>query len=113
MTQKRIFVYNELMKTQTFTEAEVKHIAHLARIPVSDSEAEDLASGFTKVLEVVDTLKKADTSDVKPTHQVTGLENVMREDVIDEHRMLTQEEALREAKRTHNGYFVVDQVLDK
>jgi len=45
--------------------------------------------------------------------QVTGLENATREDEVQEERMFTQEEALRNAPRTHNGYFVVDQILDK
>jgi aspartyl-tRNA(Asn)/glutamyl-tRNA(Gln) amidotransferase subunit C len=101
------------MKTLTFTSDDVTHIATLANIPVTDEEKKQLASGFTTTMEVVDNLGKADTKDVEPTHQVTGLTNVWRKDVVDEKRTFSQEEALRNAPRTHNGYFVADQVLDK
>lgn len=91
----------------------VSHIATLANIPVTDTESEKLADGFTTVLEVVDTLSSVDVTGVEPVGQVTGLENVTREDEVQESRMFSQEEALRNAPRTHNGYFVVDQILDK
>ena len=91
----------------------VFHIAKLANIPLSGEESENFAKEFTNVLEVVDQLASVDTLDVEPVGQVTGLENGMRNDEIQKERMFTQEEALRNARRTHNGYFMVNQVLDK
>ena len=96
-----------------FTSDDVTHIALLANIPVTDEEKKTLAKGFTTTMAVVDQLNKADTNGVEPTHQVTGLETVWREDEIDQSRTFSQEEALLNAPRTHNGYFVVKQVLDK
>ena len=96
-----------------FTIADVGHIAQLSNIPVTDEEKKKLADAFTETLRVIDNLKKADTTNILPTNQVTGLENVFREDVVDEERMFSQEEALRNAKRTYKGFFVVDQVLEK
>jgi aspartyl-tRNA(Asn)/glutamyl-tRNA(Gln) amidotransferase subunit C len=95
-----------------FTTDDVAHIAKLARIPVTEEEKIKLASGFNTVIGVLDVLKKVDVTNVEPTHQVTGLENVTREDVVDEKRMFTQEEALVNAPKKHDGYFVVDQVID-
>jgi len=97
----------------TFSSDDVSHIAILANIPVSEEEKKQLAEGFTTTMKVVDVLKNAQTNNVIPTDQVTGLENITREDVIDEARMLSQDEALRNAKRTYKGYFVVKQVLDR
>lgn len=91
----------------------VSHIAKLANIPVKEKESKNLATEFTKVLEVVDQLSSIDTSSIAPVGQVTGLENGMRNDEVQKERMFSQEEALRNARRTHNGYFMVDQVLDK
>ena len=91
----------------------VSHIAGLANIPVTKDESKKLADGFTQVLAVVDSLSTVDVTGVEPVGQVTGLENAIREDEVQEERMFTQEEALRNAPRTHNGYFVVDQILDK
>jgi aspartyl-tRNA(Asn)/glutamyl-tRNA(Gln) amidotransferase subunit C len=97
----------------TFTPQDVDRIAKLALIPVSDEEKKELAGGFNTVIEVLDTLKKVDVSHTEPTHQVTGLENVYREDEVDESRMFTQEEALANAPKKHDGYFMVDQVIDQ
>lgn len=89
----------------------VAHIADLANIPVTTDEEKKLAEGFTKTLAVVDKLMEVDTLGIEPTHQVTGLENVWREDQIDNSRTFTQEEALANATNKHNGYFVVPQLI--
>lgn len=90
----------------------VKHISRLARIPISEVEKKELAKGFNKTLEAIDNLFKVDVKGVEPTHQVTGLENVLRKDEVKKENILTQEEALKNARRKHNGYFVVDQILE-
>lgn len=92
---------------------DVDVIAKLAKIPVTDDEKKKLAVGFSTVIKVLDTLKSIDVSEVEPTNQVTGLENVMREDEVDATRTFTQEQALANAPRKHNGYFVADQVVDQ
>ena len=91
----------------------VEHIAKLAKIPVSEKEKTGFAKGFNKTLTVVDELFKVDVKGVEPTHQVTGLKNILREDKIDEKKILTQEQALSNTKNKHNGYFVVDQILEE
>lgn len=91
----------------------VKKIAQLAQIPVSEKDKEELAQGFTKTIKTIDELLKVDVSNVEPLHQTTSLENVFREDKIDKKRMLSQNEALNQAKNKHNGYFVVDQILEE
>lgn len=98
---------------QTFTPDDVARIAKLAAIPVTDDEKRRLADGFTATMAVVAKLGDADTGSVGPTHQVTGLSNVLRDDEVDETRMFSQEEALANAKQQHDGYFVVPYVLDK
>lgn len=91
----------------------VHHIAHLANIPVTADEEKKLADGFSTTLGVIDRLKKVNIKDVEPTHQVGGLVNVFRDDVVDTDRMFTQEQALTNAPQSHNGFFVVDQILDQ
>ena len=91
----------------------VEHIADLAKIPVSEKEKGELADGFNKTLKIVDELFKVDVTGVEPTHQVTGLENVLREDETNKENTLTQEEALENTKRKYNGYFVVDQIMEE
>ena len=91
----------------------VHHIAQLANIPVTADEEKKLADGFATTLAVVDELKKVDTKGVEPTHQISGLTNVFRKDIVDADRMFTQEQALANAPQSHNGFFVVEQILDQ
>ena len=102
-----------MQSRKIFSVQDVHHIAELSNIPVTEDEKATLAEGFNTTMAVVDNLNKAQTSGVEPTNQVTGLENVSRKDVVDDERMLSQEEALRNAKRTYKGFFIVDQILDK
>ncbi len=90
---------------------QVKHIAQLANIPISEEESNQIAQDFSETLQVVDQLKKADVSQVEITHQVTGFKNVFREDIVKEEQSFTQKEALANAKKTYQGYFVVPYVL--
>ncbi len=89
----------------------VDHISQLANIPITSEESIKLAAGFTTTLGVVENLNRVDTTGIAPTNQVTGLENVFREDVVAPERMFTQAQALSNAKRTHAGYIVVDQLI--
>ncbi len=89
----------------------VEYIAKLANIPVTEKEKQELAEGFNKTLEVIDALFKVDVSNILTIYQVTGMENIFREDEIDEEKMLSQDQALANAKRKYQGYFVVDQIL--
>ena len=61
---------------------EVEHIALLARLGLSEEEKEKFALQISSILDYVEQLKEIDASNIEPTAQVTGLENVMREDVI-------------------------------
>lgn len=88
------------------------HIAHLAKIPISKKETEQLTQAFQETLEVVDQLQSLDVENVEPSHQVTGLTNVWREDKVDQDAMFTQEQALANAPQQHQGYFVVERIID-
>lgn len=88
----------------------VRHVAKLANLPLGDEEVGKLESQLVETLEYVEQLNEVDTKNVEPTSQVTGLENVTREDVPLE--SLSQEQALSNAKHTHNGLFKVKAILD-
>lgn len=91
----------------------VQHIAQLANIPITAEEEQTFAVAFSETLDVVSHMSQLDTKNVEPTHQVTGLENVLREDKVDETRMFSQKEALANAPQKHDGYFVVPQIIDQ
>ncbi|KKW23212.1 MAG: Glutamyl-tRNA(Gln) amidotransferase subunit C [Parcubacteria group bacterium GW2011_GWA2_51_12] len=62
------------------TKKEVQHIAKLARISLSEKEIEKFSADLNKVLGYIEVLKSVDTEGVEPLAQVTGLENVFRDD---------------------------------
>ncbi len=95
------------------TPAQVKHIAKLAHLQIDDQQSTAFEHAFAETLQVIDNLQSVNVSEVEPTHQVTGLENVWRDDEVDEASMLDQKAALRNAKNVHKGYFVVPRLIDQ
>lgn len=61
---------------------DVERIAELAHLKLSESELETMKASLSSVLEYVNRLKEADTEGVEPTAHITGVENVLREDVV-------------------------------
>lgn len=95
------------------TTAQIKHIANLAFIPITKNEEINLKDAFEETLDVISELQSVDVSGVEPTDQVTGFENVFREDIVNKENMFSQTDALKNAKKTHDGYFVVPRIIDE
>lgn len=89
---------------------QIHHVAKLANLPISEKEEELYSEQLSAILEYVDKLEKVDTSDVEPTFNVTGLENVMREDQTSV--SLSQDETLSNAPSQKQGYFVTKGVFE-
>ncbi len=99
------------MKKDVITAKTVAHITALARLVLTDEQSARIRPQLTTVLEFMSKIQALDTEAILETSQVTGLHNVFREDEIDRSRMLSQPDALRNARKVHDGYFVVDAVL--
>lgn len=91
---------------------EIKHIAILARLELTDEELNKYGSQLSKILDYIDQLKEVDTTDTEPTAQVTGLENILREDVADDWNKEELREALAQAPALENGQIKVRRVLE-
>lgn len=98
--------------SQHITNDTVSHVSQLANIPISEDEIPGLVTAFEETLNVIANLQELDTAQTEPTHQVTGLENVLREDEVNKATMFSQEQALANAANSHDGYFVVDRIID-
>lgn len=61
---------------------QVRKVAKLANLPLSSAEEEKYSKQLSKILEYVDQLNQVDTTKVEPTFNVSGLSNVMAEDVL-------------------------------
>ena|SRR3989344_3852830 len=91
---------------------EVMHVAELANLILTQKEVQKFLPQLVAILDFVSKLQKLNTRKIGTTSQVTGLVNVFREDAIDDSRTLSQKEALKNAHRTHNGFFVVPAIFE-
>ncbi len=66
-----------------FSASDVKHLATLSGLNLSDDEAESLGVDLKNIIKYVDKLDELDVSGVEPTYQLTNLVSVTRNDEID------------------------------
>jgi aspartyl-tRNA(Asn)/glutamyl-tRNA(Gln) amidotransferase subunit C len=91
---------------------EVKHIAHLARLGLTDEEIEKYTKQLSSILDYVEQLKEVKTEGVEPTAQVTGLENVMREDKIEGCDKKTRDELIKLAPESEDDLVKTKSVFE-
>ena len=63
---------------------QIEQIATLARLELTEKEKTMYAEQLSAVLGYIEMLDEVDTTGVEETCQVTGLEDVVREDVVEE-----------------------------
>lgn len=93
------------------TLGEVRHVAELAKLHLTEAEVAEYAEQLSEILAYAESLRAVDTSGVPPTPFVLPLENVMREDVPEPG--LTNEQALANAPDSTDGFFRVRAVFDE
>jgi len=79
-------------------------------LQLSDDEITSLQTDLANILDYIDQLNEIDTSGVEPTYQVTGLENVWRDDVVDR-SAVTREDLLALTQDQADNSIKVPQVL--
>lgn len=92
---------------------EVKHVAKLAKLELTDSEIKKFDDQLSSIVDFVGELSKVDTDGIEPTSQTTGLENVFRVDELKPSEIHNAHEATSGTDNTKNNYFVVPAVIDK
>ena len=92
------------------TPSDAQRIAELAHLHIAGDHLDEAAAGLGSILEFGTQLQDIDTSDVQPTSQVTGLTDVLREDVV--RPSSVPPEVLVAAAPSHqDGYFKVKRVM--
>ena len=92
------------------SEKDVKYVASLARIHLSDDEIAGLTKNLEKILHYMEKLNKLDVSGVEPTSHVLPLQNVTRDDVV--MPSLDQKTVLQMAVEKESGSFKVPKVIE-
>ena len=89
---------------------DVGHIAHLARLALSDPEKETFAAQLGDILSYVEKLNELDTSGIEPTSHVVTIGNVVREDKVS--ASLAQDEALMNAPDRAGDFYRVPKIIE-
>ncbi|HHY73724.1 MAG TPA: Asp-tRNA(Asn)/Glu-tRNA(Gln) amidotransferase subunit GatC [Bacillus bacterium] len=89
---------------------QVKHVAHLARLAVTEEEAEQFTSHLDAIIEYAELLNELDTENVEATTHVLDIKNILREDTV--RNWLSQEEALKNAPEQRDGQFRVPSIIE-
>ncbi|MFC5790135.1 Asp-tRNA(Asn)/Glu-tRNA(Gln) amidotransferase subunit GatC [Agromyces tardus] len=89
---------------------QVAHLANLARIALTDEEIQHLTTELGQIMQAVEKVSEVATPDVPPTSHPIPLRNVMRDDVVGD-TVLTTEQALAGAPEHDDTRFVVSAIL--
>ncbi len=89
---------------------DVRKVAHLARLELSEEEEVRIAEDLGQMLDYVAALNKLDTDNVLPTAHVLPISNVFREDTV--MPSLPQVEALANGPSSGHGHFRVPKVIE-
>jgi len=92
------------------TREDVLKLAQLARISLSDDEVDEFSDELSAILQYVEQLSSVDVSGLKPTNQVTGLTNVMRDDVVKDYGYVPQD-LLKNVPKTQANHIKVKRMI--
>ena len=95
----------------SLTPDEVRHIARLARLGLSDEDVERFSGQLSSILDYFEQLKQLDTGDVPPTAYALDLHNVLRAD--ETAPCIDRADVFANAPAQENGYFRVRAVLEE
>jgi aspartyl-tRNA(Asn)/glutamyl-tRNA(Gln) amidotransferase subunit C len=89
---------------------QVRHIAELAKLALTDKEVERFAEQLSAILGYAEALNRLDTDAIPPTAQVLALSGGVRPDTVQP--SLSVDEVLVNAPRRRDGFFEVQPILE-
>ncbi len=98
------------MDILNITTDQIKHVAHLARLHLTEEDASRLTVDMDNVLKMANAIGKLDTEDVKPMTHAVAVTNVFREDICAP--SYERDIILNNAKGRDDTSFVVPQVVE-
>ena len=89
---------------------QVRHVAKLARIAMSDAEVEKMVPEFNNILKWVEQLGEVDTDGIEPLAAVIPNQLRLRDDVITDGEI--RDRVLANAPQAEHGFFAVPKVIE-
>ncbi len=93
------------------SEKDIRHIAHLARLELTDAEVRQYRAELGGILRYVDELKNAPVGRIEPTARIVGSENRLRHDRVEPWDREEREAALHAAPRRRGRQLQVKRIL--
>lgn len=90
---------------------QVKYIAKLARIFISEKETEKMRKELSAILKYIDLLKEVDIKKIKPTFHPFSFGNKTREDKVKEKSFQMVSKLIELIPEKENGYVKVKAIL--
>ena len=95
----------------SLSRSDVEHVAHLARLGLTDEELTRLEGQLNHILDQYKILTELPTDDIAPTAQTIELENILRDDVV--RPSLPLAAVLANAPMRDGDFIVVPAILDE
>jgi len=92
------------------TREEVEHVAHLARLKLSEEEIATFTEQLNSILYYMEKLGSLDTKGIEPTSHAVPLSTAFREDEVKE--SLPPDKALQNSPDTDGSFFIVPKVIE-
>ena len=89
---------------------EIKKIAHLARINVSQEEVEQVQKKLVGILALIDKMQEVDTDSIEPMSHALNITQPLREDKVTEKDI--RDKSLSLAPHSEQSLFIVPQVIE-
>ena len=91
-------------------ESQVRKVAKLARLQLTDAEVEEFTGQLSAIIGYVEKMNELDTGNVEPLAHCLPISNVFRQDRVE--GSLGAEKALANAPQRDGGFFKVPKILD-
>ena len=104
------FLFGQDTMAKKIDEAQVRKVAKLSRLELTDAEVDEFTGQLSAILDYVEKMNELDTTGVEPLAHCLPINNVFREDSVKE--SLGTEKALANAPQRDEDFFKVPKILD-
>ena len=98
------------MSLEMIQKRDVKHVAKLARLNLTEDEVESFTQQLGNILDYIHNLEKIDTEQIEPTAHVLTIRNVFRDDELK--KSLDLETVFNNASKKEGGYFKTPKIME-
>ncbi len=90
--------------------SEVEKIAHLARLQLSEAEADEVATRITDILVLIDQMQSVDTDNIEPlAHPLDAVQRLRKDDIT---ATVDRDQLQSLAPETADGLYLVPKVIE-